>query len=132
MKCLFGSSPLTCTTLWKFLHFQIATNTYKLEMEALYHQTNGLLEQTQGYFIRLEQGGGGESEKILLTEQKIVESSRKDLLKSNLRFAIDLPNMRAFFDILPSKNLPKIYSAYQTLTQSIPKKIFNIPEIYAK
>ena len=28
-------------------------------MEGLYHQTNGLLEQTQGYFIRLEQGGGG-------------------------------------------------------------------------
>ena len=27
-------------------------------MEALYHQTNALLEQTQGYFVRLEQGGG--------------------------------------------------------------------------
>ena len=84
MKCLFGSSPLTCTTLWKFLHFQIATNTYKLEMEALYHQTNGLLEQTQGYFIRLEQGGGGESEKIL-------ESSSKDLPQIYQPFTNDLP-----------------------------------------
>ena len=25
-------------------------------MEGLYHQTNALLEQTQGYFVRLEQG----------------------------------------------------------------------------
>ena len=24
-------------------------------MEALYHETNAILEQTQGYFIRLEQ-----------------------------------------------------------------------------
>ena len=32
------------------------------EMEGLYHQTNSLLEQTQGYFVRLEQGGGGGSE----------------------------------------------------------------------
>ena len=26
-----------------------------LDMEALYHQTNGLLSQTQGYYVRLEQ-----------------------------------------------------------------------------
>jgi len=29
-------------------------------MEALYHQTNGLLSQTQGYYVRLEQGGAGD------------------------------------------------------------------------
>ena len=29
-------------------------------MEALYHQTNGLLSQTQGYYVRLEQGGSGD------------------------------------------------------------------------
>lgn len=29
-------------------------------MEALYHQTNGLLSQTQGYYVRLEQGAVGE------------------------------------------------------------------------
>ena len=27
-------------------------------MEALYHQTNGLLSQTQGYYVRLEQVDG--------------------------------------------------------------------------
>ncbi len=27
-------------------------------MEALYHETNAILEQTQGYFIRLEQDIG--------------------------------------------------------------------------
>ena len=31
-----------------------------LSMEALYHQTNGLLSQTQGYYVRLEQGGTGD------------------------------------------------------------------------
>ena len=31
-----------------------------LDMEALYHQTNGLLSQTQGYYVRLEQGGTGD------------------------------------------------------------------------
>ena len=30
------------------------------DMEALYHQTNGLLSQTQGYYVRLEQGGAGD------------------------------------------------------------------------
>jgi len=29
-------------------------------MEALYHQTNGLLSQTQGYYVRLEQGSPGD------------------------------------------------------------------------
>ena len=29
-----------------------------LTMEALYHQTNGLLSQTQGYYVRLEQVDG--------------------------------------------------------------------------
>ena len=33
-------------------------------MEGLYHQTNGLLEQTQGYFIRLEQGGCEDGERL--------------------------------------------------------------------
>ena len=31
-----------------------------LDMEALYHQTNGLLSQTQAYYVRLEQGGAGD------------------------------------------------------------------------
>ena len=29
-----------------------------VNMEALYHQTNGLLSQTQGYYVRLEQVDG--------------------------------------------------------------------------
>ena len=33
-------------------------------MESLYHQTNSLLEQTQGYFIRLEQGGAREDTRL--------------------------------------------------------------------
>ena len=37
-------------------------------MEGLYHQTNALLEQTQGYFVRLEQGGGEADEGRLQTE----------------------------------------------------------------
>ena len=37
-------------------------------MEALYHQTNALLEQTQGYFVRLEQGGGEMEAERLQTE----------------------------------------------------------------
>ena len=46
-------------------------------MEALYHQTNGLLEQTQGYFVRLEQGGG-ETERLQTEIQ-----GRLDTLWSN-------------------------------------------------
>ena len=37
-------------------------------MEGLYHQTNSLLEQTQGYFIRLEQAGAGEDTERLKAE----------------------------------------------------------------
>ena len=37
-------------------------------MEALYHQTNALLEQTQGYFIRLEQAGSSEDTERLEAE----------------------------------------------------------------
>ena len=44
----------------KFLHFQ--------RMEALYHQTNSLLEQTQGYFIRLEQAAASEDTERLEAE----------------------------------------------------------------
>ena len=29
-------------------------------MEALYHQTNGLLSQTEAYYVRLEEGGAGD------------------------------------------------------------------------
>jgi len=37
-------------------------------MEALYHQTNALLTQTQGYYVRLEQGGAGDDVERLETE----------------------------------------------------------------
>ena len=46
--------------LKEILHFQ--------SMEGLYHQTNSLLEQTQGYFIRLEQARAGEDTERLETE----------------------------------------------------------------
>ena len=40
-------------------------------MESLYHQTNGLLEQTQGYFVRLEQGAVGEDANRLQMEIQV-------------------------------------------------------------
>ena len=40
-------------------------------MEGLYHQTNGLLEQTQGYFVRLEQGALGEDSNRLQMEIQV-------------------------------------------------------------
>jgi len=48
-------------------------------MESLYHQTNGLLEQTQGYFVRLEQGAVGEDANRLQMEIQ----SRLDTMWSN-------------------------------------------------
>ena len=39
-----------------FGDWQLITEAFRsLDMEALYHQTNGLLSQTQGYYVRLEQ-----------------------------------------------------------------------------
>ena len=40
-------------------------------MESLYHQTNALLEQTQGYFVRLEQGAMGEDGERLQMEIQV-------------------------------------------------------------
>ena len=48
-------------------------------MESLYHQTNGLLEQTQGYFVRLEQGAMGEDGERLQMEIQ----SRQPLMEDN-------------------------------------------------
>ena len=48
-------------------------------MESLYHQTNGLLEQTQGYFVRLEQGAMGEDGERLQMEIQ----SRLDTMWTN-------------------------------------------------
>eukprot|EP00092_Neocalanus_flemingeri_P004868 GFUD01005239.1.p1 GENE.GFUD01005239.1~~GFUD01005239.1.p1 ORF type:complete len:236 (-),score=62.16 GFUD01005239.1:132-785(-) len=48
-------------------------------MESLYHQTNALLEQTQGYFVRLEQGSVGEDSNKLQLEIR----SRLDTMWSN-------------------------------------------------
>jgi len=41
-------------------------------MEALYHQTNALLTQTQGYYVRLEQGGAGDDVERLETEVSLL------------------------------------------------------------
>ena len=60
MKCLYGLYGSQTNSYNKILHFQ--------KMEGLYHQTNSLLEQTQGYFVRLEQGGGGEDGERLQAE----------------------------------------------------------------
>ena len=39
-----------------FGDWKLITEAFRsLDMEALYHQTNGLLSQTQGYYVRLEQ-----------------------------------------------------------------------------
>ncbi|XP_023338458.1 Golgi SNAP receptor complex member 2-like isoform X2 [Eurytemora carolleeae] len=48
-------------------------------MESLYHETNGILEQTQGYFVRLEQAVGEEEFHRLQTEI----SRRLDYMWSN-------------------------------------------------
>jgi len=48
-------------------------------MEALYHQTNGLLSQTQGYYVRLEQGGAGDDLERLEVEVR----GRLDTLWAN-------------------------------------------------
>ena len=54
-----------------------------LDMEALYHQTNGLLSQTQGYYVRLEQGGAGDD-----LERLEVEVST--LLMLSFSFLVDV------------------------------------------
>lgn len=46
-------------------------------MEGLYHQTNSLLEQTQGYFVRLEQGAVGEDSERLQNEIQVRERHLK-------------------------------------------------------
>ena len=43
-------------------------------MEGLYHQTNALLEQTQGYFVRLEQGAMGEDGMRLQQEIQVAHT----------------------------------------------------------
>ena len=50
-----------------------------LDMEALYHQTNGLLSQTQGYYVRLEQGGAGDDLERL--EVEVWQTSEKFLMR---------------------------------------------------
>ena len=56
-----------------------------LDMEALYHQTNGLLSQTQAYYVRLEQGGAGDDLERL--EVEVFQISDTFLV---LSFLVDL------------------------------------------
>ncbi len=55
-------------------------------MEALYHETNAILEQTQGYFIRLEQEIGETEFQQLRNEiqrryEYLIFENKKKILK---------------------------------------------------
>lgn len=70
------------------------------DMEALYHQTNGLLSQTQGYYVRLEQGGAGDDLERLEVEVLHISKMIIPDLWRNLPLIANFPGEGKTWDTL--------------------------------